>query len=324
MNEPQNETAFCNRIQLLDGESPLYALPTISGMIGNGIYVKNDANVSSVYGATKVRKLEFILWDALTKGAKNLVTVGGWGSNHVLATALYCQKFGLGLHAVLVPQPFSAKVDHTLACIRSTNAQIYPVKSDVLAPIKVWSLMSQMKKTNQSPYFVYLGGSSALGTLGTVLAAFEFLDQAKLQLTSNEFTVYSALGSGSSVAGLALGFAYSGKKNKIKAIQVTSNVVINKYILNLQLNAAAKLFVRPSSQKSLVKKAKSLIFIDRGFLGKGYGWKTPEGGKAMEIAHLDGLCLDPVYTSKVFAGLLSEKYRPEEAVYWHTHSFELT
>ena len=322
MNESQIEKVLQNKIQLLDGVSPLYALPNVSSMIGKNVYVKNDSNISLVYGATKVRKLEYILCEALARGAKNLVTIGSWGSNHVLAMALYCQKLGLGFHAVVVPQPYLPSVERSLGCINSTNAHLYFVKREIFAPLKVWSLITEMKRENRAPYFVYLGGSNAFGSMGTVSAAFEFLGQVKLNLKQDS-PIYLALGSGSSVAGLALGLALSGKKNPIKAIQVTSKTVMNQYVLDYQLNAAAKLLVGPSSIKSLVKLAKSLIHIDRRFLGKGYGWETMGGEKAIEIARLDDLELDPVYTAKVFAGLLSERDHWQEAVYWHTQSTPL-
>lgn len=292
-------------------------------MLGKPIFVKDDSKISSIYGGSKVRKLEFILHDALNKGAKNLVTVGSWGSHHVLATARHIQPLELNLHAVVLAQPDLPHIGSVVGHCIASGAHLIPVRNEWSALFKIRSLMRQMERKGLNPYFISLGGSSSLGVLGTVSSAFELIEQADGILHSNDYPIYMALGSGSSVAGLALGLALLGKANPIKAIQVTSSVVINRFVINRLLKSAAELLVEPVRQKSLVALASSKIKIDKSHLGRGYGWPTIGGQHAIAMCAPDDLVLDPIYTSKVFSALAASSKDEKEALYWHTHSFPL-
>lgn len=323
MTKIQFSDALGRKISLRDGESPIRRLCHVSKKLGRDIFIKDDSAISSVYGGSKVRKLEFILYDALYKGARNLVTVGSWGSHHILATARHIQSFDLDLHAVVLAQPDLPHIDLTVDHSISSGAQLIPVNNELNAFLKIRSMMKMMDKGGMNPYFISLGGSSALGVLGTVSAAFELIDQAHGVLRSHDYPIYMALGSGSSVAGLALGLALAGKSNSISAIQVTSSMVVNRFVINRLLRSAAELLVVPSEQKSLVELAASKIKINKAQLGKGYGWPTTEGQNAIEMCAIDDLVLDPIYTGKAFSALVLSNEHEEESLYWHTHSFAL-
>jgi 1-aminocyclopropane-1-carboxylate deaminase/D-cysteine desulfhydrase-like pyridoxal-dependent ACC family enzyme len=324
MSKIQYSSNLDKKMHLRDGVSPIRRLHHVSNLLNKSIYIKDDSAISTVYGGSKVRKLEYILQDILSKGAKNLVTIGSWGSHHILATARHVEALGHNLHAVVLAQPDLPHIDFTISHSISSGAHLYPVGNELLAFLKIRSLMKGMKKSNLDPYFISLGGSSDLGVLGTVNAAFEMIDQVNGNLHSDHFPIYMALGSGSSVAGLALGLAMAGKANPINAIQVTSSMVVNRFILNRLLNSAAQLLVESSQQKSLVALAASLIKIDKTHLGRGYGWPTIEGLNAIDICARDDLTLDPIYTSKVFSALIASSKNDEEVLYWHTHSYALT
>jgi 1-aminocyclopropane-1-carboxylate deaminase/D-cysteine desulfhydrase-like pyridoxal-dependent ACC family enzyme len=311
------------KIHLRDGLSPIRRLNHISKMLDKNVFIKDDSAISSVYGGSKVRKLEFILHDALNKGAKNLVTIGSWGSHNILATARHIQALDLNLHAVVLAQPELPHIDFTISHSISSGAHLYPVSNELKAFLKIRSLMKEMEKARLNPYFISLGGSSDLGVLGTVNAVFEMVDQADILLQYDHYPIYMALGSGSSVAGLALGLALAGKVNPINAIQVTSSLVVNRFVLNRLLKSAAQLLVGPSQQKSLVSLAASMIKIDKTYLGRGYGWPTAEGQNAIDMCAWDDLALDPIYTGKVFSALISSSEHQGEILYWHTHSYNL-
>jgi D-cysteine desulfhydrase len=70
--------------------------------------------------------------------------------------------------------------------------------------------------------------------------------------------------------------------------------------------------------RALAKK----LEIERGYLGRGYGYPTGEGDRAAETAAREGLCLDATYTAKTFAAALDlvDKARFRRILYWHTLS----
>lgn len=314
-----------NKVSLIRAPSSIERLNNISRFLQREIYCKDDSGLSEIYGGTKVRKLEYILKDALDVGAKNLVTVGGWGSHHILATARHGAALDLKVHGVVLPQPVLPQVEWVLKRSLASGAHLYPVNNELAAFWKIRSLMRGLQKSGQAPYLVGLGGSSPAGILGTVQAALELTNQVRVNPSLKEATIYMALGSGSSVAGLALGLALLGYSGKIKAIQVTSGLVMNRFMLYRLLVAGAMLITKESAnQKSLIAFAASMIDIDKTFLGRGYGWPTQEGSKAIEMAAQDGIQVDAIYTAKVFAAMCASKQRENVSLYWHTKALDFS
>jgi len=78
------------------------------------LLIKRDDVSALDYGGNKVRKLEFLLADALAQEKHTVITFGGQGSNHAIATALNCKKLGLNCVAILTPEPLTDAVRATL------------------------------------------------------------------------------------------------------------------------------------------------------------------------------------------------------------------
>jgi len=312
------------RIVLQHEPTPVRQLHRLSSKLNKEVFCKDDSHISPIYGGSKVRKLEFILQDALHKRAKSLVTVGSWASHHILATALFSKSFNLNLHAIVLAQPHSDLVDLAIHHSISAGAKLFPANNELIAALKILKMMAILHLSGDRPYFVNLGGSSAYGVLGSVLAAYEFLEQVDDAIAPREGPIYVALGSGSTAVGLALGFVLANRPRIIKAIQVSSNAVVNRFVLNRLLIAGAKLLVGPERQKELVLQAAKLIEIDDQMLGQGYGYPTEKSKFAMHEAQLEGLVLDPIYTSKVFAAVQNSPQDGMPVLYWHTESFPLT
>jgi 1-aminocyclopropane-1-carboxylate deaminase/D-cysteine desulfhydrase-like pyridoxal-dependent ACC family enzyme len=92
-------------------------------------YLKNDSQSSALYGGNKVRKLEFLLADALEKEASTVITVGAAGSNHVLATSIFAKKFGMKAVGILFDQPPAAYVRRNLLLNLYFNTEIFYASS---------------------------------------------------------------------------------------------------------------------------------------------------------------------------------------------------
>ncbi len=317
MNKSDVDATLERRVLLLDGITPVRKLPAISAAMHRDIFVKQDDRTSAVYGGTKTRKLEFILQAATAAGARSLVTLGSWASHHVLATALHARPLGLEVHAVVTPQPITPRVRFALHQAVQAGVVLYPAESALGSAYALWTLLRRLRREGRRPYLVNLGGSSGAGMLGTVRAALELCGQVAEHQAPATGPIHVALGSGSTAAGLALGLVLAGEARPVRAVQVTSTLVVNRFVLDRLLHAGAGLLVEPRFRRSLVKAAAQCIVIDRSVLGRGYGWPCHGGERAMVLASSDDLALDPTYTAKVMAALLSARDEGP-ALYWHT------
>jgi hypothetical protein len=88
-------------------------------------------------------------------------------------------------------------------------------------------------------------------------------------------------------------------------------------VIDRLLAAAVRLLEGPRLRRSLVRAASRLVTIETGRCGRGYGWPSPDGERALVLARADGLRLDPIYTAKAMAAALA--LEPGDPIlYWHT------
>jgi D-cysteine desulfhydrase len=315
--------ALDQRLSLVTGITPVRMLPALSALAGRDVYVKQDDLTSPIYGGTKTRKLEYILHDAMAVCSGSLVTLGGWGSHHITATALHARSFGLQVNAVVAPQPNSRRVEAALRHSLAAGAILHPASGDLNAALCLWRLMRQLRRDGQRPYLVNLGGSSAWGCLGTVRGALELVEQERAGHAPLTASLVVALGSGSTAAGLALGFVLAGSPRPIHAVRATSAMVVNRFVIGRLIEGAAKLLLGSKEHRALVREACELIQFDTAMIGRGYGWPTDSGTAAMKTAQLDDLMLESTYTAKAMASLLGQSRHSTPTLYWHTLAAEL-
>lgn len=318
MRLPNFDETLDKRVLLIGSATPVHRLDAVSSATGRDVFVKRDDQTSALYGGTKTRKLEFILQAATAAGADSLVTLGSWASHHIIATALHARRFGLGVHAIVSPQPRTLYVEHALHRCMQANVALHPADSGLNSAFVMWKLWRELRRTGKRPYLINLGGSSGPGMLGTVRAAIELNQQIAEGQAPSTGPIYVALGSGSTAAGLALGFVLSGQERRIRAVQVTSGMVVNRFVLHRLLMAGADLLVEPRARRAVVRAASECIEIDRSMLGRGYGWPCQKSDAAIELANIDGLTLEATYTAKVLSAMLAAPSEPSPALYWHT------
>lgn len=273
--------------------------------------VKRDDLASTVYGGNKLRKLEHLLGDAKAKGKRRLVTMGAVGSHQVVATALFGAREGFEVEAVLVSQPFSTHAEANVRASLALGLRAHAAPAWALAPPLVAS------RLGRDAYFVPLGGSNALGSLGFVAAASELAAQVRAGETPEPDVIVVASGSGGTVAGLAVGLEKEGMKTRVIGVAVSPPVIF----LRLTTARLARATARAAGlDRAAASRAAARITIDGRFLGAGYGHRTDAGSNAMAIAMRVGLDLEPTYTAKAFACALDRvRHHPEEQVlYWHT------
>jgi D-cysteine desulfhydrase len=309
--------------------SPLGTFPTPVHPLGHlgidNLWIKRDDLSSDVYGGNKVRKLEFILGDARHKKKKQLITMGGIGTNHGLATAIFSKQLGIECGLLLYWQPVTRHVQQNLRLFYKNDARLFYHKN-------IWKSVFAFYifKRFQYPaaYFLYSGGSTTLGTIGIINAVFELKEQIDNGEIPEPGAIICPAASGGTLAGLALGAQLAGLQTEIIGIRVTFSqlgpfhVCTPRKIEQLMKQSYADLKRRSRDIPDIPMKAPAII---HGFYGNGYGSPSKAGRDAYQfVKEREGIELDPTYTAKTFAAVMDfcklENKECMPVLYWHTHN----
>ncbi|MET9289980.1 1-aminocyclopropane-1-carboxylate deaminase/D-cysteine desulfhydrase [Nocardia beijingensis] len=257
------------------------------------------------WGGNKVRKLEWLLPEARRRGARTILTVGGTGTNWGLATALYGRAQGIDTELALVDQPVDDHVRAQLRRLENSGATLHfthrKPRTILTAP---WLYLRRMRGGGR-PYFLPAGGSSPIGALGYVETACELAAQIAAGELPEPGHVVTAVGSGGTAAGLALGLRLAGLRTRVVGVVVNDTLPLD-----------AKHIVRLAGRTERLLRARGARFAPTGlrpedvtmtteWLGPGYGHTTPAALDAAQRAEQAGLRLETVYTAKALAALLA-------------------
>ncbi|CAI5507873.1 unnamed protein product [Closterium sp. Naga37s-1] len=277
---------------------------------GTELYIKRDDLSGMELSGNKVRKLEFLLADALAKGADTLITIGGIQSNHCRATAVAARLAGLEAHLILRTSRALADSDPglegNLLVERMVGAKVHLVTKEEYAKHgsehlgKV--LAERLAAEGRRPYVIPVGGSNALGTWGYMEAVREIeqqLSKGEAGGASGFDDIAMACGSGGTSAGLALGVHLSAlSSTRVHAYSVCDSPgYFYGYIQGL-LDGV-------TSTPGSVASKDLLRVID--VKGAGYAISTEEELQLVQsVAQSTGIVLDPVYSGKALRGLLQD------------------
>jgi D-cysteine desulfhydrase len=286
------------------------------------LWIKRDDLTSALYGGNKPRKLEFLLGQARRQGRNWLITMGGFGSNHLLATVLHGRSLGLGTTGVIFPQPISAHVLRNLAACRAAGAELVPIASKYLLPLAVARTLTETAlRRGRRPYLIAGGGSSPLGVLGYINAALELAEQVASGVLPRPREIFLPWGTGGTVVGLWLGLRLAGLKCRVRAVRVIDPLLANRPRLELLARAVRRLM--GSAGDNLKLSTDAGLIIEGAYLGGGYGVATEASRRAIEtFAAEEKLQLENTYTGKAAAAFLEAARRGEKGplLYWHTLS----
>ncbi|MEC9071649.1 MAG: D-cysteine desulfhydrase family protein [Myxococcota bacterium] len=296
---------------------PLAHLPTphqeadaASRRLGVHLRVKRDDLTGSHLSGNKVRKLEYLLADALAEGATDVVTCGGIQSNHCRATALSATPLGLSPVVLLrttsgrmedLPVPATGNVLLDLlagATIHTCDPDGYKDRNAQMEEIA-----QALRETGRSPYIIPEGGSNALGSMGYVRAIDELAAQCDGLLPSS---ILVATGSGGTLAGIAMGVRQLGLSITVLGLAVCDDsATFEARVLEISREANER-FGAP-----LLTRADFQVLDE--YKGVGYAISQPvELSLIRDVTRSDGLVLDPVYTGKAWLGMESLcRDRPE-------------
>lgn len=285
------------RLHLGQLPTPFYKLESASKTLGPNIYIKRDDMTGVSTGGNKVRKLEYLLADAIDKGADIVMTTGGAQSNHAMLTAACCNRMGLKSMLVLKKRGVIGRTGNLLINeLLGTEVRFVDTDSYDDVYKEMDKIADALRAEGHKPYLVPVGGSVPLGTVGYVGCAKEIFESAKAMNVRIDRIVCTA-GSGGTMAGLVLGAMLYGDGAHVTGIAVCDDPF--EEIVAELVNETAELI-----GERITKLVPSDVDVQR-YYGAGYAQPSKEGLEAIKLmAREEGLILDPVYTGKTFAGLI--------------------
>jgi L-cysteate sulfo-lyase len=310
------------RVRLFPAPTPLEKLGNLSRHLGGPeIWLKRDDCTVVATGGNKVRKLEFLVGEALAVGADHLVTQGAVQSNHVRQTAAVAAKFGLKCTALLEhrietnDRDYLASGNVLLDRLFDAQLEYRPGGTDMQAAIEAKA--EELRAGGARPYVIPGGGSNRVGALGYVSCAQELLQQAD-EMGLKIDRVVHATGSAGTQAGLVVGL--EGINSGVRVLGIGVRAPKDRQEANVHKLAEA------TAEYCGVRGgiARSAVEANCDYVGEGYGIPTIEMAEAVGmLAKLEGVLLDPVYSGKGMAGLIDlirkgEIGKAETVVFIHT------
>ncbi|MBM3294657.1 MAG: D-cysteine desulfhydrase family protein [Candidatus Aminicenantes bacterium] len=302
------------RVELIHRPTPMRKLEAVSAELGGPeIWVKREDLTGLAFGGNKTRKLEFIIPDMLARKAEVMVTWAALQSNWAMLTAAACTRYGI--HPVLVlfkrydlPPEYDGNMllDFILGAeIRTREPVAGKITSREAAGAVIEEVADEFRATGKRVYTISVGGSMPmgsmtvpLGAIGYVDAFVELLGQTR-ELGFTPDAVLHSSGSGSTQAGLLLGAKALSPSTRIVGISVSDEKA--PFARDVETIAAA---VEAALGIKTGYALEDIIVFDE-FIKEGYGIVNRDVAEVIRrMFRREGIVLDPVYTSKAFAGLV--------------------
>ncbi|XP_014503532.1 putative D-cysteine desulfhydrase 1, mitochondrial [Vigna radiata var. radiata] len=286
------------------------------------LWIKRDDLSGMQLSGNKVRKLEFLMADAVAQGADSIITIGGIQSNHCRATAVAAKY--LNLDCFLILRTSNLLVDRdpgltgNLLVERLAGAHVHLISKEEYSKIGSVTLTNILKekliKEGRRPYVIPVGGSNSLGTWGYIEAVREIEQQIQRGADNTKFDdIVVACGSGGTIAGLSLGSSLSTLKANVHAFSVCDDP---DYFHNFAQGLLDGLDAGVNSRDIVhIQNAKGL----------GYAMNTSEElNFVKDVAAATGVILDPVYSGKAAYAMVKDmlenpkKWEGRKILFVHT------
>lgn len=296
------------RYPLTFGPTPIEHLPRLTAHLGAEVEIfakREDCNSGLAFGGNKLRKLEYIIPDAIAEGADTLVTIGGVQSNHTRQVAAVAAKLGMKCHLVQESWvPFQDAVYDRVGNIlmsRVMGAEIELVDEGFDIGIREsWErALDRVRAEGGKPYAIPAGASvHKYGGLGFVGFAEEVRAQEAELGQAFDYIVVCTV-TGSTHAGMLVGFAADGRARRVIGIDASGTPGQTRdQVLSIARNTA-----------ELVELGQELaeedVVLLEDYAYPAYGVPSEETNDAIRLcARLEGMMTDPVYEGKSMQGLI--------------------
>jgi len=304
------------RFPLFDGPSPFLPAPRLSAALGGraDLWLKREDLLPLAFGGNKLRNLEFLLGAAIAEGADTLVTSGRRWSNHARLTAAAGARAGLDVHLVLSGPP-AATPGPGVVLDELLGATVHQLPTDDrdAREAAVAQVVADLRDAGRRPSVIGVGGSSAAGAFGHVLAVDEVVVQASAAGVVIDAIVLPSA-TGGTQAGLVAGAARHDPGIAVHGVVVARPAH--------ELRTAIAATVEELTRWTGTTVADGSIRLDETQLGAGYGRPTAAADDASRLlARTEGVLVDPIYTAKALAGLIaavrSGHHDGQTVVFWH-------
>lgn len=311
--------------------TPLHKLERLSAELGVNVYLKrDDLSGVSTFGGNKMRKLEYLLGDALAQGADTVFTYGATQSNHAMQTVAAACKCGLHpvLYLVSVVEPDRETLRANLLLDYIYGAEVHivqmePGEEEADAEARSFAMgtahAERLRAEGKRPYDVPMGGASPVGSVGFAGGFVELAEQCAAMGIAPDY-LYHASGTGGTLAGLAAGRALLGADTRIVSVAVSPKDEGYEARTADLANRALEVMDAPTD----VRVVAGDLQVERGYFAPGYEVPNEWGNSAIRrLARTEGVLMDTVYSGKAFGGLLDHIERgivPQGStvVFWHT------
>lgn len=301
------------RVSLAHLPTPVEELPRFAHAVHRGrgprIVIKRDDQTGLALGGNKTRKLEPLCADALARGCDVLVTGGGVQSNHARQTAAAAARIGLDCALALAgraPEVPSGNV--LLDGLFGATIEFVAAPGYYDAEAAIDALAARLVAEGRRPYAIPVGGASTPG----VLAYADACDELRAQHVAVDW-MFVADGSGGTHAGILVGLG-EGSATRVVGVDVGTRPDLDVAVPNLARDASA-----------VIGRAwHDDVIVDANYVGGGYGTPSAAAVEAITLlARTEGIVLDPVYTGKAMAALITYvrdgRIAPDATVmFWHT------
>jgi D-cysteine desulfhydrase len=297
-----------SRIELALSPTPIMKLERVSRRLGVELYMKRDDLTGLLESGNKVRKLEFLVGDALDQGADTLITVGTLQSNCCRAVSAVAARLGLNA-VVAVKGERPAVYDGNLLLNRMLGAEVRYLTDEEFAsyPVALEAIAEDVRRRGGRPYVIPESGSNETGALGYLECAVELAEQIGHGAPRFD-TVAIAAFSGGSQAGLLMGKQLAGLPSEIVSVPIAFPA---DHVRTYVADTIGKTVRRYGFALDVPKT----IHVLDGYQGTGRaGVDDAELSLLISMAREEGVMLDPVYTAKAFGGLLETLQRDPKAL----------
>lgn len=283
--------------------TPIERLDRLTKVMGGPtIYMKRDDMLGLTMGGNKTRKLEFLMADALEKGADTIITCGAVQSNHCRLTLAAAVKEGLKCHLVLeqrVPNSYREDAsgnNYLFHLLGVEGIHVVDGGSEMMAEMN--KVADELKAKGRKPYIIPGGGSNAIGGTGYAACAQEILQQSFAMGVSFDHIICTS-GSTGTHAGLLVGLKGENANIPLTGIGINRKKdAQRKAVYDHSVELAKHLGVANEITMDDV-----IVFDD--YIGEGYSRVTKGMVKAVKlVARTEAILLDPVYTGKTMDGML--------------------
>jgi D-cysteine desulfhydrase family pyridoxal phosphate-dependent enzyme len=310
------------RVRLASLPTPLHDAVRLRDALGGPercprILIKRDDLTGLAMGGNKVRKLEFLIADALRRGATDVITAGAVQSNHCRATVAACVLHDLQTTVVLDTEDPDQSPQGNLLLDRLMGAHVDFVPPGTDKTVRMQQIADEIRGCGRNPYVIPVGGSNAIGTVGYLTMTQELAVQTR-EIEVLPQWIYFASGSRGTQAGIVLGARVFGLDAQSRGVRISGQTVeSDERALRIANEAAAII----GSEVRITPD--DIVSID-GYLGPGYAVPTESGDSAIGLlAKAEAIFLDPVYTGKAMGALIDHIRRgvvgsDETVIFVHT------